>query len=58
MLRRLAKDKYQWMPPCHEDAPGPVIGRKAAEKALKDRGCPPDVLKRIMSESTPGFVMT
>jgi hypothetical protein len=34
------------------------ITKDEARQMLQDRGCPPDTLAKIMSETRPGFVMT
>lgn len=34
------------------------LTKEEGHQLLRDRGCPPDLLATIMSETIPGFVMT
>lgn len=57
-LNRSDDGRYYWAPidpdHCHEHT---YISALEARKVLEKRGCPPDVLNKIMTEKVAGTIM-
>jgi hypothetical protein len=60
MLWRKQNGKFEWQPVNIDDLhlPRKEFGKRKARRILQERGCPSDVLEKIMSENIPGCVMS
>jgi hypothetical protein len=56
MLYRLPSGNYRVSSPDGEHSKD--ISKEEGEKILKESGCPEELLNKILSETTEGFVMT
>lgn len=60
MLARITPEIYEWQPVNPDLAwePRKQVSRIEAREIMATRGCPHELLETIMSETTPGLVMT